>query len=845
MAAKDCFEVFRNLAGKHFSKAELKAAFKRLQDEQGAAQDAMESAHDRMTKLGEIIGREQEMNDARKAFVFFREMKNQRRDLKTVRGFKNKNGGLKLGLLSVETGTQRGVEGSRDGLRTEMMVLNCQLLDMPRTEMKEAGVLAIFNSKHYEVPLADEVMGLGVGKDPHMATLGSIIRKNMEKSTEMYKKQGIEFEDLPERITRNFHNKGKLDHTSEDIVQREKDLFKMSKNARREKAYLRWRSIIEPLLHPKNTKRGSVALEDLTEKEKDTFFRKVYQSLTSAQSLQATGQSLRLRIKQSRVLRWKDGASMVEYNRIYGKGTLHEAILSEWRTTAKQLTLLNRMGENPAQYLDRLVKIIQNDPSLKMNITPFEMKAVRNTLKAAMGTQDDPAPTVAGVGGNIRSALNILKLGAVQVAVLNDVVPVSQELERIYGSFLGGMTKGIQAFAKNKSLAESKVLGKLLSSYATQEVGMQARFFSSGAHTGVLSKLQSLAFKYNGLSAWDSGWRRVIAAAQGEHLAMNRKLSFEDIVKIDKKFGEKNVRIFKAYNISGEEWDAFRKAPIKMENGTEYLLPESAADIPDETIRDLMKKEGRQRISQTAVDARREALADKFMGYILDRVEHGIFRPDFNDTAQLLRGTTSGSFMGELARFFAQYKMYQLSYMKRSWGNAIYGGGADSLMEGLLTSKGDHRAMMQLVVAGTFYGYLSVVAGALILGESPPSPFKVATILESMIKGGAMGLYGDYIFRPAGGYNRSVLDNLGGPAGAEFRDLFNIGQAPINGGKITHMAWHFTRGNLRSMVPWYLKYISDATFFNQVNDAMSPGATQRHIARLRARGQHYIFPPKL
>lgn len=842
MSRKDCFKGFKDLLSGEFSNPEVRDMFEQLQQEQANAADDKSSAHDKLSNLAEQLSRDKELDNARKEHEFFRNLENQKQLLSLVRRFKNKKGGLKLSLLSWINGTQRGVEGARDSVRTRYLVLSSQLLDGFQTALKKSKVLKIFNTKEYEEDIANEIRNPGSTQDEHVKSIGAIVRKFLDKSSEMYKKNGIFFQDLEDRITRNFHDQRKLSYTSDSFKQRQKDLFSMSKEERKEKSYLRWRSIIEPLLNDETTKRGQTKLKDLSEGERNEFFRASFETLTQAQKINPEGEPLRLRIKKSRIFKWSNGASMVKYNRIYGKGTLQEAILSEFNTSARQNAILERMGESPGKFLDNVINITKEDKDLNMDISDFETRGVINTLKAAIGNPEKGDASIAAIGGNIRRANDISKLGGVLTTALTDILPISMETARFHGSLLKGTLNSVKNFLKAKSLQESKTIGSFLQTFAHNEIGVMHRFFESDVHTGLMSKLHQLSFKLNRLSWWDEGNRTSIAAQAAEHLGNSKNFSFEDMVSRDKKFGEDNVRILKSYNITGDEWDAIRKVPTKLENKTEYIIPESADEIPDSDIKNILRKEGRKRISKRDIVDRRQKIHDKFHGYFIDRTDHGIFSPDFNDQAQLFQGTASGTIQGEFMRFIAQYKFYSLSYMKRSFGRQIYGRGADSFLEGLLTGKGNRVALAQLMVYGSLMGYLSITAAALIRGKTPPDPFDVDTILESWARGGVIPLYGDYIFKPQSGYNQSLISNLAGPSGRDLEDLFKLLQAPFISSKPTHVAWQIARNNLKSAVPLFLKYPMDALIFNQIDDMITPGSTQKKIARLQKHGQNYFLP---
>ena len=119
-----------------------------------------------------------------------------------------------------------------------------------------------------------------------------------------------------------------------------------------------------------------------------------------------------------------------------------------------------------------------------------------------------------------------------------------------------------------------------------------------------------------------------------------------------------------------------------------------------------------------------------------------------------------------------------------------------------------------------------------------------------MLKGGSLGIYGDFLFSDSTQYGNSPVATFTGPVLGLAEDLFNLTQGNIVQslqGKVTHLGAEvvrFAKSNTPGASLWYLKAALDHMIFHQLQEYFSPG----YLARMRARaqqefGQHYWWEP--
>lgn len=112
--------------------------------------------------------------------------------------------------------------------------------------------------------------------------------------------------------------------------------------------------------------------------------------------------------------------------------------------------------------------------------------------------------------------------------------------------------------------------------------------------------------------------------------------------------------------------------------------------------------------------------------------------------------------------------------------------------------------------------------------------------------GGAMGLYGDFLFSATSQGGSSPLAALGGPIAGDLEAIFKLkdnaadGEVNQTGGKLARLAKsHLPRTNL-----WHTKAATDHLIFNQLQDYFSPGYLRRMKQRARKEfNQSYWWEP--
>src|SRR3546814_7879134 len=114
--------------------------------------------------------------------------------------------------------------------------------------------------------------------------------------------------------------------------------------------------------------------------------------------------------------------------------------------------------------------------------------------------------------------------------------------------------------------------------------------------------------------------------------------------------------------------------------------------------------------------------------------------------------------------------------------------------------------------------------------------------LQAIMRGGALSIFGDFLFSDTTQYGNSLLGTVAGPVAGLAEDvaaltLGNIHQAAR--GEDTHVGAElvrFTRSNMPLANLWYTKAATDHLVFHQFQEFFSPGylRSEEHTSELQS-----------
>jgi hypothetical protein len=364
-------------------------------------------------------------------------------------------------------------------------------------------------------------------------------------------------------------------------------------------------------------------------------------------------------------------------------------------------------------------------------------------------------------------------------------------------------------------------------------IGDLNRFGQDGLGSSFSSKLAQTTMRLSGLNAITDARKRAFGVTMMDAIgALTR-----DHATV-KGLDATDWRILKSKGITERDWSLWRLAKTEDWNGTNstMLTPESIARIPA----DVLEREG-----FTAKD--RSAAVHKLLGAVLEETDMAVITPGARERALMGAGLQRGTWKGELTRSFFLFKSFPLAMVMRHWmrGN------------GMETAGGKAAYIGSLVVATTVLGALSLEIDQMLQGKdprtlNPAGKGGVRNWFAAMLKGGSLGVYGDFLFSEAtNGGTKGPFAAAVGPVGGLVEEALNLTQGNLvqyAQGKDTHAGAElvrFMKGNTPGANLWYAKAALDHILWNQAAEYLSPGylSTMRSRAR-REFGQDYYWSPE-
>lgn len=273
--------------------------------------------------------------------------------------------------------------------------------------------------------------------------------------------------------------------------------------------------------------------------------------------------------------------------------------------------------------------------------------------------------------------------------------------------------------------------------------------------------------------------------------------------------------------------------------GDTILTAGSIYRITDEALSDISAR------TRTSPQRLRDQAATKLLGSVLDETNMAIPAPGARERAFMHGRNARGTWGGELARSFWQFKSYSVSMVMKHWKRAF----------AQQTGWGKAGYMAAIFASTTVLGAISLQFNEIASGRDPKNMLDaddttgvpgLRFALAAMLKGGALSIYGDFLFSDTTRYGTSPLAAIGGPVAGDIEALFKIrGTAQdLKGDQLGGNLVKFAKSHIPGANLWYTKAATDHMIFHQLQEYFSPGYLRRMEQRARKEfGQSYWWEP--
>lgn len=563
---------------------------------------------------------------------------------------------------------------------------------------------------------------------------------------------------------------------------------------------------------------------------------------------QAAGNGMRAnRGSESRQIHYKDAESFIAAQKAYGERNLLELLIGHIDRASRDIALVETLGPNPNNqmryFLDSGQKAMDTAKPQQFGKTAKQRRKIEHLYEEVSGTREPPASAAIANGFDTYRALNVAsRLGSAVITSITDQgtlgLTASMNGMPVMQVFANEVRMLNPASATDRRLAQRAGLG------LNQLIGSLNRFGADGLGTteavsGKISKYSQTAaskvMQVSGMNALTAGTQRAFGATMMDTIGdMSRRhpsLAAMDPADSKRLLGQ---------GVTETDWSVWRLAQPEDWRGVgdTILTANSIYRIPNADLVQMARQ------LNTTPQRLKDQAATKLLGTVLDETNMAIIEPGAREKAMMHGGWERGTVGGELARSFWQFKSFSVAMLMRharrgmaqeGWGKAGY--------------------LAAIMASTTVLGGMAIQLGEIVAGRDPKDmtsdkkwgvpglQFGVA----SFLKGGSLGLYGDFLFSDTSQGGSSPLAALGGPIAGDIESIFKLkdnaadGEVNQTGGKLVRLAKsHLPAANL-----WYTKAATDHLFFNQLQDYFSPGYLRRMKQRARKEfNQSYWWEPK-
>ncbi len=518
---------------------------------------------------------------------------------------------------------------------------------------------------------------------------------------------------------------------------------------------------------------------------------------------------------QHRQIHFKDGAAALEAFRKYSDRNLFEVLSGHVRRMARDISIIEQWGPNADYAFQTMLRQAYQEAAQPGAVTQADaaLERVSRLYDYLAGNGKPPLDNWLARGMNdLRAILSSSLLGSAAITSLSDqgTLHLTARVNKLPALRL--FMNQLRAFnPADRTEARLAARAGLLVKTMQNDV---ARFSADAMGPRWSNRMSAFFMRASGLNAMTEANRRAFSATMMDTIgALTRDVA--DVTKLDAE----DYRFLASKGIDQETWDIWRAAKPETWGGNHTVLtPDAVYRAPGQWS-----------------DVQRHRAATRLLSVVLEEQNIAVIEPGARERAGTIAGEQAGTFKGELWRSLLLFKSFPHAMIFRhvERGLKAYDG---------MGGKAGYLA--SLIALQTLFGAVAMEINDVLSGRDPRNlnPMEkhgARNLVAAVLKGGALGIYGDFLFNEAGANGRSMVETMAGPvastlAGIDAATRGNLiqllqGKDPHFGAEMTKVVRGLTPGaNL-----WYTKAALDHLIFQNLQEFYSPG----YLARTRAKAQ--------
>lgn len=577
----------------------------------------------------------------------------------------------------------------------------------------------------------------------------------------------------------------------------------------------------------------------MSDAELTTFLGEAYNTIATGGLNKLSDNGMRLsgaranRGNASRQIHFKDADSYMEYQRDYGDRSLWEVMVGHLEGISKDIALVETYGPNPDHVFRSILDEVTAKEATANPQNTGRIKRIANSTENLYNfisgkTQPIANPHIARWSDNIRNWMVASRLGSALLASFSDLGTMylsakvtNLPMNQLFRNQLEAMNPANRmelARARRAGLAMESLLGSV-NRWAMDNMGPSV---SRWAATAVM--------RASGLTAWSDAHKRAYGVTMMGSLG-DIVTRTPDLASLDTG----DFRILKSKGVTDQDFSVWKLADQEDwgKGNNTMLTPESIMRIPDDAVKHLGAPE------RVKFDAMR-----RLLGAVAEEVDMAVITPGAREQMVTGGGLQRGTWKGELVRSVFLFKSFPISVVMRHWSRAM----------GMPSAGGRAAYIGTFIASTTILGALSQQLNDMASGRNPREMTGEEAPkfwLGALLKGGGLGLYGDFLLSDHTRYGGGALASMLGPVAGLVDDVVKLGQGiPLNavegkpeqtGGDLVKLG----KGLIPGANLWYAKAALDHMIFNQMQEYFSPGYLRKVEQRSKKQfNQTYWWRPQ-
>lgn len=560
---------------------------------------------------------------------------------------------------------------------------------------------------------------------------------------------------------------------------------------------------------------------------------------------------------KEREIHLTDSAAYLDAMKQFSETPVQAAVYNHITGMARDIALIETLGPNPdvtvshlaGQYHDEKVLANIGDEKAKTQAT-IQVRSIEGLFNELAGNSaSTPRTAAAKFFGAYRNLKYSATLGGTALLAGPTDSATAHLVAHGIGISSAKLFKNqLKAFAHTDEAMRD---GARRAGIAFQSFGEDmVRWGGEVGDPGVTSKIAATTIRATGLNYVTNANRNAFSATLFDgfgHLTRD----FENIADIKEGDG----KFISRSGITQEDWSLMRLAKTEDWGGGDRILtPQSIMAVKDAEVAAIIGTD-----DPDAIIRAREGASTRYAGFVSREMNSAVVTPGSREKAAMAsfvnRKAASGSVINECIRSFLMFKSFAFAAFNKLM-----------LRTGAYEGKGAKAKYLASMIAMTSIGGAAGITLRGLAGGKDPDQmiptadsqkFAYSFYLRSVLAGGGLGLYGDLLTTAVQNPYGGVVEALAGPFAGDVSNASGLlangyklaasGAASTDpqqdGDKAALAANRLIKGITPGSNLWYTKAAVDHLIYNQIQEALSPGALARAQAKSQQNGATFWWAP--